>query len=60
MEYKLIMAVSGFPSLYDTYSPTYRDLNVRSDSWRQVAAIVGVPGEKRQENRKTKQILEIG
>lgn len=45
MEYKLIMAVSGFPSLYDMNSPTYRDLNMRSDAWRQVAEIVGVPGE---------------
>ncbi|KAM9339290.1 uncharacterized protein ABDE67_016955 [Symphorus nematophorus] len=43
MEYKLIMAVSGFPSLYDTNSLTYRDLNMRSDAWRQVAEIVGVP-----------------
>lgn len=38
------MAVSGFPSLYDTNSLTYRDLNMRSDAWRQVAEIVGVPG----------------
>ncbi|XP_070843636.1 uncharacterized protein [Chaetodon trifascialis] len=43
MEYKLIMAVSGFPSLYDSNSLTYRDLNMRSDAWRQVAEIVGVP-----------------
>uniref|UniRef100_A0A3B4F3D9 MADF domain-containing protein n=1 Tax=Pundamilia nyererei TaxID=303518 RepID=A0A3B4F3D9_9CICH len=42
---QLIMAVSGFPSLYDMNSPTYRDLNMRSDAWRQVAEIVGVPGE---------------
>lgn len=45
MEYKLIMAVSGFPSLYDSNSSTYRDLNMRSDAWRQVAEMVGVPGE---------------
>lgn len=45
MEYKLIVAVSGFPSLYDSNSVTYRDLNMRSDAWRQVAEIVGVPGE---------------
>uniref|UniRef100_UPI0037E86818 uncharacterized protein n=1 Tax=Semicossyphus pulcher TaxID=241346 RepID=UPI0037E86818 len=43
MEYKLIMAVSGFPSLYDPSCLTYRDLNMRSDSWRQVSEIVGVP-----------------
>ncbi|CAJ1077739.1 uncharacterized protein LOC117808902 isoform X1 [Xyrichtys novacula] len=43
MEYKLIMAVSGFPSLYDPSCVTYRDLNMRSDSWKQVSAMVGVP-----------------
>ncbi|KAM6992346.1 uncharacterized protein LKV04_008400 [Tautogolabrus adspersus] len=43
MEYKLIMAVSRFPSLYDPSCLTYRDLNMRSDSWRQVSEIVGVP-----------------
>nr|XP_020481329.1 uncharacterized protein LOC109975178 [Labrus bergylta] len=45
MEYKLIVAVSSFPSLYDPSCPTYRDLNTRSDSWRQVSQLVGVPGE---------------
>lgn len=45
MEYKLIMAVSGFPSLYDRNSATYRDLSTRSAAWRQVAEMVGVPGE---------------
>ncbi|XP_020516804.2 transcription factor Adf-1-like [Labrus bergylta] len=43
MEYKLIVAVSSFPSLYDPSCPTYRDLNTRSDSWRQVSQLVGVP-----------------
>ncbi|XP_074541518.1 uncharacterized protein LOC141802028 [Halichoeres trimaculatus] len=43
MEYKLIMAVARFPSLYDPGCLTYRDLNMRSDSWRQVSEIVGVP-----------------
>uniref|UniRef100_A0A3Q3MPF3 BESS domain-containing protein n=1 Tax=Labrus bergylta TaxID=56723 RepID=A0A3Q3MPF3_9LABR len=40
MEYKLIVAVSSFPSLYDPSCPTYRDLNTRSDSWRQVSQLV--------------------
>ncbi|XP_026197889.1 uncharacterized protein LOC113149799 isoform X2 [Anabas testudineus] len=53
MEYKLIMAVSGFPSLYDTNSPTYRDLNMRSDSWRQVAELVGVPESECRRKWKT-------
>lgn len=45
MEYRLISAVSGFPCLFDSNSATYRDLNMRSDAWRQVAQVVGVPGE---------------
>ncbi|GAA6231666.1 uncharacterized protein LOC108882240 isoform X2, partial [Lates japonicus] len=53
MEYKLIMAVSGFPSLYDTNSLTYRDLNMRADSWRQVAEIVGVPESECRRKWKT-------
>ncbi|KAG7462286.1 MADF DNA bdg domain containing [Solea senegalensis] len=53
MEYKLIMAVSGFPSLYDTNSPTYRDLNMRSDAWRQVAEIVAVPESECRRKWKT-------
>ncbi|KAF3703226.1 Transcription factor Adf-1 ADH distal factor 1 [Channa argus] len=53
MEYKLIMAVSGFPSLYDTTSLTYRDLNMRSDAWRQVAEIVGVPESECRRKWKT-------
>ncbi|KAM8831829.1 uncharacterized protein AB9W97_003237 isoform 2-T2 [Spinachia spinachia] len=48
MEHKLIVAVSGFPSLYDTNSPTYRDLNMRADSWRHVSDIVGVPECRRK------------
>uniref|UniRef100_A0A4W6EMK1 MADF domain-containing protein n=1 Tax=Lates calcarifer TaxID=8187 RepID=A0A4W6EMK1_LATCA len=51
--YKLIMAVSGFPSLYDTNSLTYRDLNMRADSWRQVAEIVGVPESECRRKWKT-------
>ncbi|XP_068609709.1 uncharacterized protein [Brachionichthys hirsutus] len=42
MEYELILAVSGFPSLYDSTCLTYRDTGTRSDAWRQVAAMVGV------------------
>ncbi|KAG7220519.1 hypothetical protein INR49_018046 [Caranx melampygus] len=53
MEYKLIMAVSGFPSLYDTNSLTYRDLNMRSEAWRQVAEIVGVPESECRRKWKT-------
>lgn len=53
MEYKLIMAVSGFPSLYDSSSLTYRDLNIRSDAWRQVAELVGVPESECKRKWKT-------
>ncbi|XP_075939348.1 uncharacterized protein LOC142941000 [Anarhichas minor] len=53
MEHKLILAVSGFPSLYDTNSPTYRDLNMRADSWRHVSDIVGVPESECRRKWKT-------
>ncbi|XP_026164030.1 uncharacterized protein LOC113131217 [Mastacembelus armatus] len=53
MEYKLIMAVSRFPCLYDTNSLTYRDLNMRSDAWRQVAELVGVPESECRRKWKT-------
>ncbi|XP_031148947.1 uncharacterized protein LOC116045437 [Sander lucioperca] len=53
MEHKLILAVSGFPSLYDTNSPTYRDLNMRAESWRQVSEIVGVPESECRRKWKT-------
>lgn len=46
MEYRLITAVSGFPCLYDRSSPTYRDLNMRGDAWREVSQLVGVNGER--------------
>uniref|UniRef100_A0A3Q3RP75 Uncharacterized LOC113131217 n=1 Tax=Mastacembelus armatus TaxID=205130 RepID=A0A3Q3RP75_9TELE len=51
--YKLIMAVSRFPCLYDTNSLTYRDLNMRSDAWRQVAELVGVPESECRRKWKT-------
>ncbi|XP_068454905.1 uncharacterized protein [Clinocottus analis] len=53
MEHNLILAVSGFPSLYDTNSPTYRDLNMRADSWRHVSEIVGVPESECRRKWKT-------
>ncbi|XP_072218032.1 uncharacterized protein [Leuresthes tenuis] len=53
MEYKLIVAVSGFPSLYDTNSVTYRDLNMRSEAWRQIAEMVGVPESECRRKWKT-------
>ncbi|TNN65420.1 Transcription factor Adf-1 [Liparis tanakae] len=43
MEHKLILAVSGFPSIYDTNAPSYRDLNMRAESWRHVLEIIAVP-----------------
>ncbi|KAI9528309.1 hypothetical protein NQZ68_021950 [Dissostichus eleginoides] len=53
MEHKLIVAVSGFPSLYDSGSLTYRDLNMRAESWRQVSQIVGVPESECRRKWKT-------
>ncbi|TNN25746.1 hypothetical protein EYF80_064122 [Liparis tanakae] len=43
MESKLIRAVSAHPCLYDTNAPGYRFLNMRDDSWRQVAVKMAVP-----------------
>ncbi|XP_037606394.1 uncharacterized protein LOC119476865 [Sebastes umbrosus] len=53
MEHKLILAVSGFPSLYDTSCLSYRDLNMRADSWRRVADLVGVPESECRRKWKT-------
>ncbi|XP_056284805.1 uncharacterized protein LOC130202936 [Pseudoliparis swirei] len=53
MEHKLILAVSGFPSLYDTNAPTYRDLNMRADSWRHVSEIIAVPESECRRKWKT-------
>jgi len=43
MEEKLIIAVYGFPELYDSTLFVYRDIKKKYDSWRKVA--VGVSGE---------------
>ncbi|CAN9507354.1 unnamed protein product [Ophioblennius macclurei] len=53
MEYQLITSVSRFPSLYDTSSLTYRDLSMRSDAWRQVSQLVGVPESECRRKWKT-------
>uniref|UniRef100_A0A3B1IUG3 MADF domain-containing protein n=1 Tax=Astyanax mexicanus TaxID=7994 RepID=A0A3B1IUG3_ASTMX len=51
MEERLIIAVSGFPVLYDVSLFAYRDLNKKNDAWKKVSEIVGVPGkEKRWKN----------
>ncbi|XP_041958864.1 classical arabinogalactan protein 9-like [Alosa sapidissima] len=43
MEEKLIVAVAGFPNLYDPSLLSYRDNDQRNSAWRRVAEIVGVP-----------------
>ncbi|TNN44778.1 Transcription factor Adf-1 [Liparis tanakae] len=53
MEHKLILAVSGFPSLYDTNAPSYRDLNMRADSWRHVSEVIAVPESECRRKWKT-------
>ncbi|KAG9259522.1 hypothetical protein AMEX_G27817 [Astyanax mexicanus] len=46
MEERLIIAVSGFPVLYDVSLFAYRDLNKKNDAWKKVSEIVGVPVEE--------------
>ena len=39
---ELIIAVSGFPELYDTSLFVYRDNRKKNEAWRKVADIVGL------------------
>ncbi|XP_051538788.1 uncharacterized protein LOC127432047 isoform X2 [Myxocyprinus asiaticus] len=43
MEEKLIIAVAGFPVIYDLSLFAYRDINKKNDAWTKVSEIVGVP-----------------
>ncbi len=45
MEEKLIIAVAGFPVIYDVSLFAYRDINKKNDGWTKVSDIVAVPGE---------------
>ena len=45
MEDKLIVAVSGFPELYDASLYIYRDIKKKSDSWKKISEIVGISGK---------------
>ncbi len=45
MEERLIIAVAGFPIIYDVSLFAYRDINKKNDAWTKVSDIVGVPGE---------------
>ncbi|KAM6927121.1 uncharacterized protein PEZ65_010518 [Lycodopsis pacificus] len=45
MEDKLIVAVCGFPELYDTSSYLYRDRTKKDMAWRKVSEDVGQPDE---------------
>ncbi|XP_073725513.1 uncharacterized protein [Misgurnus anguillicaudatus] len=43
MEEKLIIAVAGFPIIYDVSLFDYRDVTKKNDAWTKVSEIVGVP-----------------
>ncbi len=45
MEEKLIIAVVGFPVIYDVSLFAYRDINKNNYAWTKVSDIVAVPGE---------------
>ncbi len=45
MEERLIIAVAGFPIIYDVSLFAYRDINKKNEAWIKVSDIVGVPGE---------------
>ena len=45
MEEKIVVAVSGFPEIYDTMSYIYRDRNKKELAWRKISEEVGIPGK---------------
>ena len=45
MEEKLIVAVCGYPVLYDTTAVFYRDKFKEENAWVKVAEEVGLPGK---------------
>ncbi|KAL3056870.1 hypothetical protein OYC64_007364 [Pagothenia borchgrevinki] len=45
MEEKIVVAVSGFPEIYDTMSYIYRDRNKKELAWRKISEEVGIPEE---------------
>ncbi|CDQ66739.1 unnamed protein product [Oncorhynchus mykiss] len=45
MEERIIFAVSSKPCLFDTTADSYRDINTKNATWRQVSTIVGLPEE---------------
>jgi len=42
MEEQLIIAVQGFPELYDSSSPHYFDSNKRNNAWRHIGLVLGI------------------
>ncbi|XP_061580331.1 transcription factor Adf-1-like [Cololabis saira] len=43
MEEKLIIAVAGFPELYDVTLFIYRDIRKKFEAWKKVSEIIGIP-----------------
>ncbi|KAI1882402.1 hypothetical protein AGOR_G00250320 [Albula goreensis] len=46
MEEKLILAVSGYPELYNSTLPVYRNIDKKADAWRNIGALVGLSAEE--------------
>ncbi len=44
MDDRLIIAVVGFPIIYDVSLFAYRDINLKNDAWTKVSEIVGDAG----------------
>ncbi len=44
MDDRLIIAVAGFPIIYDVSLFAYRDINLKNDAWTKVSEIVGDAG----------------
>ncbi len=45
MEEQLIIAVQGFPELYDLSRPHYFDSNKRNNAWRRIGLELGITGK---------------
>ncbi|XP_029921241.1 transcription factor Adf-1-like [Myripristis murdjan] len=46
MDDKLILSVFNFPELYNVTLPNYRCTESRTNAWRNISALVGVPSEE--------------
>ncbi len=45
MEQKLVVAVAGYPELYDFTNRNYHNVNKKHQAWRQVSVTIEMPGK---------------